>query len=166
MADTLVERLSEFRGNDLADLCDAAEEWQPEAIWGAPVVVGGLSSGTTYQFSVAAGNPKDGTPTTGERSASAYSGNGSATTDAGNVSPTVTINNPVDLGNVGGPPSYTIDGTASDDVTVSSVRLQIVRGSDYWDDSTQDWTIVPTWVPDTALTNGGGWATWSGAPTW
>ena len=26
MADTNVERLSEFRGNDLADLCDAAEE--------------------------------------------------------------------------------------------------------------------------------------------
>lgn len=25
MADTHVERLSEFRGNDLADLCDAAE---------------------------------------------------------------------------------------------------------------------------------------------
>ena len=25
MTDTLVERLSEFRGNDLADLCDAAE---------------------------------------------------------------------------------------------------------------------------------------------
>ena len=26
MADINVERLSEFRGNDLADLCDAAEE--------------------------------------------------------------------------------------------------------------------------------------------
>ena len=26
MAETQVERLAEFRGNDLADLCDAAEE--------------------------------------------------------------------------------------------------------------------------------------------
>jgi len=79
-----------------------------------------------------------------------------------NSPPTVTIGNPSNGSSIGGPGPYTIDGTASDsDGTVTSVRLQIQRGSDYWNDSTSSWTATPTWVPDTALTNGGGWATWS-----
>ena len=110
--------------------CDVTEVWRTLAAWGSPVTVTGLSQGTLYAFSVAAGNPKDATPTTGERSASAYSGTGSDTTDAGNQSPTATINNPLDAGSIGGGASYVIDGTSSDpDGTVQSVSLTIARPS-------------------------------------
>ncbi|MGB6367842.1 MAG: hypothetical protein WBG93_13545, partial [Thermoanaerobaculia bacterium] len=119
-------------------LCGGSEDWQTLATWGGPVVVGGLSAGTTYQFKVAAGNPKDSTPTTGERSASAYSTADSATTTAGNSSPTATVNNPGNGSSVGGPGPYTIDGTADDtDGTVTQVLLTIQRQDDsrYWNGS-------------------------------
>ncbi len=65
----------------------ASEVWRTLAAWGSPVTVTGLSPATTYDFSVAAGNPGDATPTPGENSASAYGATGSDTTSgAGNPS--------------------------------------------------------------------------------
>jgi len=50
------------------------------AQWGAPVTVTGLASSTSYSFKVAAGNPGDTTPTTGESSASVYGATAGGTT--------------------------------------------------------------------------------------
>lgn len=50
----------------------ASPVWRTLAAWGTPVTVTGLTENTGYTFSVAAGNPSDATPTTPERSASAF----------------------------------------------------------------------------------------------
>ena len=146
-------------------LCDVTEDWQTLAIWGSPVVVGGLSAGTTYQFKVAAGNPRDGSPTTGERSASAYGSAASATTTAGNSSPTVTVGNPGNGGNIGGPGPYTIDGTANDtDGTVTQVLLTIQRQDDsrYWNGS--GWQVGSTTVAANSVS--GDYDTWDYSWAW
>ncbi len=54
--------------------------WRTLAAWGTPVTVTGLSASTLFTFSTAAGNPSDATPTTGERSASAFGTGADGTT--------------------------------------------------------------------------------------
>ncbi len=67
----------------------ASPVWRTLAAWGTPVTVTGLTDNTLYNFSVAAGNPSDATPTAGERSASAYGAAGSGTTAV--LNPEVTV---------------------------------------------------------------------------
>jgi predicted CxxxxCH...CXXCH cytochrome family protein len=148
--------------------CDVTETWQDLTGWGgSTVTVIGLSPATSYDFSVAAGNPNDGSPTTGERSASAYGTAGTGSTIAGNASPTVTINNPADTGSIGGGAFYVIDGTAADaDGTVQSVDLTIARPSG----SPTQWWNGTSWqgTSSTVAANNTGtnFSTWSYTWNW
>ncbi len=58
----------------------AAPVFQTAVAWGGPIAVLGLASGTSYSFSVAAGNPRDITPSAAENTASSYGTGASAST--------------------------------------------------------------------------------------
>ncbi len=111
--------------------CNVTEVWQTASVWGAPVTVTGLSSGTSYQFSVAAGNPNDGTPTTGERSASAYSGIGSGTTSTPPAN-NVTVNPPTAVIDNCNQITVTVTFTGDDNSNSSTVFQRSPNGVDTW----------------------------------